>query len=574
MSIIFFIIFSFFSLRANAIGESVEVLNAPATGMLNLPIFFISDNQFHNFMTDPTALRNKLADKFVRVAIRPPLQDLFAKDLFIYAMEKYSRGNYVIHLGDSLNISCKNEWNNFEEAMNMGMPGNRLNKGWVMAPGNHDSFFFGNTLGVIHSENTPVLKAWIDSCSNIYPPPKVGNPKDAIFTKDVFVKNYYRNLLNQGRENPIDFPQVRDVNCVFNPQKVKNIWYEEGSAMAVCDWKNKDANGFLQKFRLTYPQKDDVKVSYRAYILQELNLTKFYNLDYKMKAILLDTSDYKNVPSLFTGAIRSFTHLPGSRLNAGINGGLGVDQVETIKRWIRENGPNTFYVFMGHHNLESFDDDSIRDLREILKVAQNGIYISSHTHEGFIKKHKNITEINLGSITDHPNQAMALSFKGYGKNISTIGFWPNIIHFSADTLMKEGFCSPEDFADKDPNPYFHYLSYKKLPGFGTSNQVHELTIDNNLMGLYKAFKKLGLYKNTQDPILNKLEEVLIKSPKKCGPPIGKENTICRKEKVDLENQLHKIDNGLYSSPLRDQRIIYGACQALWAAYAERGRSNK
>ncbi len=489
-------------------------------------------------------------------------------------MERYSKNKYVIHLGDSLNISCKNEWQTFEKVMNYGTPGNRFNSGWVMVPGNHDSFFFGNTLGVAFSQSSPVLKAWIDACSNVYPPPKVVNPKDTIFTKDVFVKNYYRNLLNQGRESSLDFPQVRDVECIFNPKKTKNIWYEEGSAMAICDWKNKDPNGFIQKFRLTYPQKDDIKLSYRAYILQELNLSKFLKLNFKMKGILLDTSDYKNVPTLFTGAVRSFTNLPGSKLNAGINGGLGIDQVETIKRWISENGPDTFYVFMGHHDFESFDENSARDLGEILKLAGNGIYISSHTHSGFIKDHGNIKEINLGSITDYPNQAMNLSFKSYGKNANTLGFWPNIIPFSADVLLKEGVCKPEDFADKDPNPYYHYMSYKNLPGIGTSNQIHEYTIDNNLMGLYKVFKKLGLYQKSQDPVLKRLEDMVLKSSKKCGPPIGKENTNCRKAKVDLENQIHQIDQGLYNSSLREERVRYGACQTLWAAFAERGHTKK
>jgi len=293
-----------------------------------------------------------------------------------------------------------------------------------------------------------------------------------------------------------------------------------------------------------------------------------------MKAILLDTSDYKNTPTLFTGAIRSFTNWPGSRLNAGVNGGLGIDQVETIKRWISENEPDTFYVFMGHHELESLDDNSARDLSEIFKLAGNKIYMSAHTHEGFSKDHGNIKEINIGSITDHPNMAMNLSFKTYGKNAQTIGFWPNNIPFSADVLTKEGVCSPEDFADKDPNPYYHYMSYKNLPGIGTANQIHEYTIDNNLMALYKVFKKLGLYRKTQDPILKKLEDMVLKSAKICGPPIGKDNTNCRKAKVDLENQILQIDQGLYNSPLRQERVRYGACQTLWAAYAERGSAKK
>jgi predicted phosphodiesterase len=561
-------LFFLFIYLISSTGKAVEISNSPMAGMMTFPVFFISDNQFHNYLSDPTALRNVIADRFVRVAIRPPLQDLFASDLFLYALEKYSRNNFVIQLGDALNISCKNEWKRFEESMNTQLAGRRINNGWVMVPGNHDSFFFGNTLGIQVSESSPVLKAWIDACNTVYPPLREQIAKDFIFTKDVFVKNYYRNLLNQGKENPIDFPKLKNVDCYFNSQRTKNVWYEKGTAMALCDWQNNNPDGFLQKFRFTYPQRDDVILSYRAYIVQEINLSKFFKGDIKVKGILLDTSDYKNTPTLVTGAIRSMIHLPGTKYNAGVNGSLGKDQIETIKRWIREDGGNSFYIFMSHHNLVHIDEDSRKKLNEIFQMTKNNLYISSHTHEGFIKDQGVIKEINLGSITDFPNQAMYLSIKDFGKDKGNIGFYPNILYITAKNLEKEGVCSQKDFADNDPNPNYHYLAYKKLPGIGTANQIHELTIDSNLMGLYKAFKKLGLYNNTSDPVLKKLEEILIKSPVKCGPPIGKGNTQCRKEKVDLLNQVIQIDKGLYTSPLREERIKYGACQTLWAAKAE------
>jgi len=122
MRVMLSIISLLFSFNAYPAGETVEFLKNPSPDLVNLPIFFIGDNQFHNYLTDPTTLRNNIADKFVRVAIRPPLQDLFAKDLFIYAMDRYSKNNYVIHMGDALNISCKNEWQTFEKVMNYGAP--------------------------------------------------------------------------------------------------------------------------------------------------------------------------------------------------------------------------------------------------------------------------------------------------------------------------------------------------------------------------------------------------------------------------------------------------------------------
>jgi hypothetical protein len=275
-----------------------------------------------------------------------------------------------------------------------------------------------------------------------------------------------------------------------------------------------------------------------------------------------------------TGAVRGIIHLPGTKLNAGINGGLGLDQIETIKRWIRENDPNTFYIFMGHHPFDSLTKETMESFKEILKLSRNGVYISSHTHEGFIKNHGNFQEINTGSITDFPNQTMMLSFKNFGKGSDSMGFWPNTTYFTLEGLIKEGVCSTEDDADKDANSYYHYLAYKELPGLGTPNQVHEFTIDNNLMALYKVFNKLGLYKDTEDPILRKLEDMVVKSPVKCGPLIGKKNRKCRINKFNLQKQVVEIDRSLYSSSLRDERIKYGACQALWAAQAESKISKK
>lgn len=72
----------------------------------------------------------------------------------------------------------------------------------------------------------------------------------------------------------------------------------------------------------------------------------------------------------------------------------------------------------------------------------------------------------------------------------------------------------------------------------------------------------------------KLEDMVVKSPVNCGPLIGKKNRKCRINKANLQNQVVEIDRSLYSSSLRDERIKYGACQALWAAQAESKISKK
>ena len=113
----------------------------------DLGFYFVSDNQFNNFLGDPQLMRTKIADRIVVVAIRPPRLDLFAPDILEHTIRKQGPDNYIIHLGDATNIACWNEWDKFTYRMQPEILGKKMHKGWVMVPGNHDFFFLGNTAG-------------------------------------------------------------------------------------------------------------------------------------------------------------------------------------------------------------------------------------------------------------------------------------------------------------------------------------------------------------------------------------------------------------------------------------------
>src|SRR6056300_1176423 len=124
-----------FSLEAKITLEQRQNLNDP------LPVMIVADNQFTNLLAYPHLIRTKMIDKIISVSIRPPQLDLFSKDMFEYAIKNHSQGKHLIHLGDALNLGCKNEWKTFTKVINSHSD---THKGWVMAPGNHDFFFYGN----------------------------------------------------------------------------------------------------------------------------------------------------------------------------------------------------------------------------------------------------------------------------------------------------------------------------------------------------------------------------------------------------------------------------------------------
>ena len=85
---------------------------------LKLNVLLVADNQFNNIFQDPSIMRNNIADKLSNVSIRPPQLDIYSNELFKFALKKNNADkNYMIHLGDALNIACENEWITFTDTL-------------------------------------------------------------------------------------------------------------------------------------------------------------------------------------------------------------------------------------------------------------------------------------------------------------------------------------------------------------------------------------------------------------------------------------------------------------------------
>ena len=136
-------------------------------------VMLVADNQLNHLYGDPMWMRSEFVDKIVPVAVRPVQQDLFGQDILGWVMKYYGSKWPVIHLGDGTNMACNGELESFIQIMSTAT------KPWVMTPGNHDTYLFGNT-SINHAE-------WEAACRRA----------DGPTTKDRFVRRYLMELQRQ-----------------------------------------------------------------------------------------------------------------------------------------------------------------------------------------------------------------------------------------------------------------------------------------------------------------------------------------------------------------------------------------
>lgn len=111
----------------------------PPSQVVSRRIVLVADNQLHNLYGGPVPfLRSELANRLVQPAIRPVQLDFYGQDLLRWVVEEQGRFSPIVHIGDACDFACTGEFRKFREIMR------QAKHGWVMAPGNHDGFFFGN----------------------------------------------------------------------------------------------------------------------------------------------------------------------------------------------------------------------------------------------------------------------------------------------------------------------------------------------------------------------------------------------------------------------------------------------
>lgn len=344
-------------------------LNEPTSSYLSRRVILVADNQLHNLYNEPVTLfRTGAADKIVQSAIRPVQLDFYGQDFLKWLLEN-SRGEPIVHLGDACDFSCTGEFERFSEIMQ------RAKGGWVLAPGNHDGFFYGN-------EHRDVEKGdWLAACRN------AGEP----MTKDRFVPLYLGTLVLQKG------PEYQELAHSLGLKHLARANLKEATAAILSrnlsqgNWSyNVAGRPFLRSLSWKIDQRDP----WRSFVVQEIDLS--LDASTSVRAILLDTAQYEEKPIL----------VPTSR-NAGVTGEILGDQLEIVKSWIEsDQNRERVWILIGHHPFDDLTSGSQKAVDDLRKRTGALVYISAHTHAGqFIvhngdKEKDKWLELNIGSILD------------------------------------------------------------------------------------------------------------------------------------------------------------------------------
>ena len=344
-------------------------------------VLLVADNQLHNVYGEPVPiLRTELADKIVQTAIRPVQLDFYGQDMLAWLVQDQGARLPVVHVGDACDFSCTGEFKRFWTIMRQAQ------HGWVMAPGNHDGFFFGN-------EQRDVSQGdWPAACQN------AGEP----MTKDLFIRLYLAALTLQ--KEPSHQALARHLG--LQPEQLHDADLDRIAAVLPLQgqWQY-DKPEAERAFLRAVAWHINTAQPWKSFIVQEVDLT--HDKAVPVSIILLDTSQYALPPAL----------IPAFGLNAGITGEFLADQLDTVHAWIAaRTSPAHVWVLLGHHPFGSFSKPAQDDFEALRKRDKVLLYVSAHTHAGQFIVHGQDNgqdtwlELNVGSILDWSLEFRTLQF--------------------------------------------------------------------------------------------------------------------------------------------------------------------
>lgn len=561
------------------------------------PALLVGDNQFNFYFTDPIVLRNKAADYISHVAIRPPQLDIFADDLFAWALDTHARDKYVIHLGDATNIACVAEWERFTGVMNAARKTSGM-KGWVMLPGNHDAYLYGVTGG--GWRNAPfnnVGEQWAKACSKQWPIHNARLNPDWRLTKNRLLDSYFEALKAQGRHHPEDF-MLREVPADLLKGKYKRPAVDQAAAgdpdtytLQVLEPANPGTaadESFVQEVVYVRHAAPDVPPAdpydydpeHKSFMVQLLNLSA-KTPGKKTYALLIDTVDYSAVPVNARGLVCTTLFDSKCGVNAGLRGMVSDHQKSVLTHLLaRIASQDGQVVLMGHHPLarankdgrkcdSGLDDSTRKWLMGKLKTPEESAksenpkqanilgYISAHTHSGYVQgeltEAKNCDfndgrkEINVGSVTDWPMEMRTLENgkpEG-GEGTSTIQ--SRLIRLGGNDLPTGKECSAVyNYMSSTNYPYVSYYKGNWQPI--TALIEHEKTLDMALVTYARLFQDLDV--TTVNDAVHFLVELAKNSVEKpCSNNSGEsvdsdEFEQCRANKRNLALCMEQVDEWL------------------------------
>lgn len=433
---------------------------------LSRAVYLVADNQLHNLESKPVPLlRTGFADQLVSSAIRPVQLDYFGQDLLLWFVQQMGRDRTILHLGDACDLSCTGEFARFVEIMS------EAKKGWFMAPGNHDGFFYGN------EQRDPSGKDWRAACAH---------GGRAALSKDVFVRLYVAALLLQTHLEEAQ-------------QLAKDLRLDK----AVSQLKGQELASSLERLGKMVPARtpggvwefggrvkkraflsgiawhaDNRKAHrHRSFVVQRVDMTRKPDPARPGKgvtAVLLDTAQYGDPPVMVPGALGA--------LNAGLTGQMRSDQMAIVKGWLGEAAEEHRFLLMGHHPFDDLEKDSRAELNELRSLARVPLYVSAHTHLGGWrvnedkKRRKLRLELNLGSMVDWP-----LEFRDLLLVETDRGLMLRSERYTMGELLEEEEGLPENPEEWEATPEAPDFYLKHQRRTGTSSERTERGLKRNLL---------------------------------------------------------------------------------------------
>ncbi|MFW6067312.1 MAG: hypothetical protein ACOC97_03170 [Myxococcota bacterium] len=328
----------------------IDIDESHADMPLTVRLLVLADNQQHHLYGEPVWIQSGLPDRLVRTAVRSPQLDLFGPDVLAWGLRANRRAP-AVHLGDACNLSCTGELDRFLQIID------DHDRGWFMAPGNHDGFYFGN-------EGIEPEGDWARVCRG------AGQP----LTKDAFVRRYLEALAAQDLPGTSAFRHEADLGAR------RGQWRYLG-----------DERALLRRVAWSI----DPALPHRSFVLQMLDIG-FPTATVPTFVLLLDSASYPFAPELF----------PLAR-NAGMVGHLVEEQLDIAERWLDDvDDAGAPIVLMAHHPYDDLKRPAKRAVDRFRRKHRVLTYVSAHTHDGGFRVHpgddESWVELNVGSMVDWP----------------------------------------------------------------------------------------------------------------------------------------------------------------------------
>lgn len=447
-------------------------------------IFLVSDNQRHELLGGRVDwYRNTLSDEWVtQVAIRPPQLDMFGQDLLTEAL--MMTDGFVLHLGDACDLSNTGEFGSFAWDMR------GVQNGWVMAPGNHDGYFYGNS----SREFDYLVREW-DNTGETYT--YDGTEIDSrAMQKDRTVSYYLAALILQ--DEVWSRPLAEHISPAALEQFERWSRLDQDTVTFADYWpalvalqeeiysstETSDDDGYE-----TFEMPDglvtagepylrrvawhiDKDSAWKSFVLQEVDISAPVRSSPegqdRISILVLDTATYSVKPMMeFAAPSSVFNKVTRGYFDtqiAGETGGIPASQAAVANAFAQSmSDERRQYILASHHPFEGLGRDAKKRFNQLREQGGVPVSLSAHTHKGGIRwnydgaREGDWLEINVGSVLDAPIEFRDLQiYRAGDRHVVSSRRQP------LDDLLRERGLIVDEHPEYRPGPDEpdFYLAYK------------------------------------------------------------------------------------------------------------------